>query len=118
MLASLALLSFIFYGLAPEQYLSPWTHLCSGGAMLGAFFIATDYVTSPSSPLGKLIFAAGCGALVFVIRTWGGFPEAVGFAVLFMNALTPLIDRYVKPRVYGRKITGASIKHTSAHKVN
>ena len=78
--------------------------------MLGAFFIATDLVTSPSSKGGQLVFGAGCGVLVFVIRTWGSFPEGVGFAVLFMNALTPLIDIYFKPRVYGRTLKGSPNK--------
>jgi electron transport complex protein RnfD len=78
--------------------------------MLAAFFIATDYVTSPASPKGQLIFGAGCGLLIFVIRTWGGFPEGVGFAVLLMNALTPVIDYYVRPRIYGRDYKGRPLK--------
>ena len=74
--------------------------------MLGAFFIATDYVTSPASDKGKLIFGAGCGIVTYIIRSWAGFPEGVAFAVLFMNALTPLIDRYFKPRIFGRNHKG------------
>ncbi|MNN92289.1 Na(+)-translocating NADH-quinone reductase subunit B [compost metagenome] len=74
--------------------------------MLGALFIATDPVSSPVGRNGRLLFGAGCGALVYVIRTWGSFPEAVAFAVLFMNALAPLIDRYCRPRAYGRNGRG------------
>lgn len=117
MLASTLLLASLFYSVNDARFLDPWSHLTSGGIMLGAFFIATDYVTSPSTAIGKLIFGAGCGVVMFVIRSWGGFPEAVGFAVLFMNALTPLIDRTVKPRAYGRDIRGNAIKNVSARKV-
>ena len=74
--------------------------------MLGAFFIATDYVTSPNTRGGQLLFGAGVGALTFVIRTWGGYPEGVAFAVLLMNALVPVIDRYFKPRIHGRDRRG------------
>jgi len=118
MLASTLLLSGLFYMVSHENYVDPWFTLTSGGVMLGAFFIATDYVTSPSSATGKLIFGAGCGAVMYVIRAWGGFPEAVGFAVLFMNALTPLIDRLAKPRAYGRDHLGNPIKHVSPRKLS
>ncbi|MDD1611969.1 MAG: RnfABCDGE type electron transport complex subunit D, partial [Methylococcaceae bacterium] len=77
--------------------------------MLVAFFIATDYVTSPNTPLGQLIFGAGCGLLIFVIRSWGNYPEGTGFAILLMNAVTPLIDHYIRPRVYGRYRNGKPI---------
>ncbi len=76
-------------------------HLLSGGAILGAFFIATDYVTSPLYPKGKLIFGAGVGILTMVIRLWAGYPEGVSFAVLLMNATVPLLDRYTKPAKFG-----------------
>jgi electron transport complex protein RnfD len=110
LLASVALLSTVFHLVDSEHYLSPWLHLASGGVMLAAFFIATDYVTSPSSPAGQLIFGAGCGLVIFAIRTWGGFPEGVGFAVLLMNSLTPVIDYYVRPRIYGRDLKGRPLK--------
>ncbi|WP_306305927.1 RnfABCDGE type electron transport complex subunit D [Methylomonas koyamae] len=74
--------------------------------MLVAFFIATDYVTSPNTPQGQIIFGAGCGLLIYVIRTWGGYPEGTGFAILLMNAVTPLIDHYIRPRIYGRYRNG------------
>ena len=72
----------------------------------GIFFIATDYVTSPNAPRGQLIFGFGCGVLSYVIRTWAGYPEGVAFAVLLMNSLTPIIDTYFKPRIYGRDRKG------------
>jgi electron transport complex protein RnfD len=76
-------------------------HLFSGGAVIGAFFIATDYVTSPLYPKGKLIFGAGVGILTMVIRLWAGYPEGVSFAVLLMNATVPILDRYTKPEKFG-----------------
>jgi electron transport complex protein RnfD len=79
-------------------------HILSGGLILGAFFMATDYVTSPLTKKGHLIFGVGCGALTAIIRLWGGYPEGVSYAILIMNAATPLIDRYTKNRVYGTKI--------------
>jgi electron transport complex protein RnfD len=74
--------------------------------MLCAFFIATDPVTSPVSVRGQVLFGVGCGFLIYAIRTWGGYPEGVGFAVLLMNACTPMIDHYLRPRVYGRTRSG------------
>lgn len=93
-----------------ERYPGPLFHLASGGVMLTAFFIATDYVTSPNSRTGQLIFGAGCGLLIYVIRTFGGYPEGAGFAVLLMNAATPLIDYYVRPRIYGRDRKGRPLE--------
>ncbi|WP_317933258.1 RnfABCDGE type electron transport complex subunit D [Halioxenophilus sp. WMMB6] len=106
MMASVVIMAAIFHWIDPSRYGGGIFHLLSGGMVLGAFFIATDLVTSPSSKSGQLVFGAGCGIVDFIIRTWGGFPEGMGFAVLFMNALTPLIDLYFKPRVYGRRIDG------------
>lgn len=103
MFGSVAVLATLFNAISPERYPDATYHLFSGGLMLGAFFIATDPVTSPNANLGKLIFGAGCGALVYVIRTWGGYPEGIAFAVMLMNAVTPIIDRYIRPRVYGYK---------------
>lgn len=93
-----------------ERYPGPLFHWASGGLMLTAFFIATDYVTSPNSRTGQLIFGAGCGLLIYVIRTFGGYPEGAGFAVLLMNAATPLIDYYVRPRIYGRDHKGRPLE--------
>ncbi|MGZ8188011.1 MAG: RnfABCDGE type electron transport complex subunit D [Methylosarcina sp.] len=109
LLGTVTVLSLIFYFIDSSHYLSPWVHLNSGAVMLVAFFIATDYVTSPNTPLGQLIFGAGCGLLIFVIRSWGSYPEGTGFAILLMNAVTPLIDHYVRPRIYGRYRNGKPI---------
>ena len=109
MLASLFLLSSLFNLINPERYLDFSVHLLSGGFLLAVFFIATDPVTSPSSKSGQLIFGAGCGILDFIIRSWGGYPEGVGFAILLMNAVTPLIDHYIRPRIYGRTRSGKAI---------
>lgn len=87
--------------LAPASIGSPLTQLTSGGLLLGAFFIVTDPVTSPTSPRGKWLFGSLVGLLVYVIRSFGNFPEGVAFAVLLMNAATPLIDHYTRPRAYG-----------------
>ncbi|MBA7560142.1 Proton-translocating ferredoxin:NAD(+) oxidoreductase complex subunit D [subsurface metagenome] len=83
-------------------------HVLAGGLMIGAFFMATDYVTSPITARGKIIFGIGAGILTVVIRRFGGLPEGVCYSILFMNALTPLIDRYVKVRPYGlvKKVKG------------
>lgn len=81
----------------------PVLHVLSGGAIIGACFMATDYVTSPTTAKGKLIFGAGCGLLTMCIRCGGGYPEGVSFAILIMNALTPLINRYTQPKPFGRK---------------
>jgi len=103
MIGTVAILAFAFNLVNPEQYSGPWIQVFSGGVILGAFFIATDLVTSPNSPLGKIIFGSGCGLLVYIIRTWGGFPEGVAFAVILMNAMTPMIDYYIRPIIYGYK---------------
>lgn len=78
-------------------------HILSGGLVLGAFFMATDYVTSPLTRKGQIIFGIGCGLLTAVIRLWGGYPEGVSYAILIMNAAVPIIDRYTKNRVYGTR---------------
>jgi H+/Na+-translocating ferredoxin:NAD+ oxidoreductase subunit D len=106
MLGTIALMASLFYMIDPQRHPDPGLYLMSGGLMLGAFFIATDFVTSPSTELGQLIFGTGCGLLVYIIRTWGGYPEGVAFAVLLMNAFTPVIDHYLRPRIYGRNIKG------------
>jgi len=79
----------------------PLFHVLAGGLMLGAFFMASDYATSPLVNNGKIIFAVGCGLLTVLIRLFGGMPEGVAFSILLMNAFTPLIDRYVVPKPLG-----------------
>jgi electron transport complex protein RnfD len=81
-------------------------HILAGGLLLGAFFMATDYPTSPVTPLGKVLFGFGCGVITMVIRLYGGYPEGVGYAILFMNLTVPLIDRYIRPRVLGTRRRG------------
>ncbi len=110
MLCAIALPAAIAHGVNPARFLDAGTHLLSGAAVLGAFFIATDYVSSPTSALGQILFGAGCGLLTWLIRTYGGYPEGVAFAILIMNALTPAIDRFVRPRVYGRDLRGRPMK--------
>lgn len=110
MLAGVAVPAVVFWLLDAQHYASPLTHLLSGGLWLGAFFIATDPVTSPTSNVGQVIFGLGCGLLTYVIRTWGGYPEGVAFAVLLMNAVTPLIERATPPRIYGRTREGQPLE--------
>lgn len=110
MLLGVVIPAAIGHSLNPARYLDVSAHLLSGGVMLGAFYIATDYVTSPSTDKGKLIFGFGCGFLTYVIRTWGGYPEGVAFAVVLMNSLTPVIDRLTKPRILGRDKRGRPLQ--------
>jgi len=91
----------IFHLIDPAHYADPSFHVITGGLFIGAFFMATDYVTSPVTKNGMLIFGAGCGVITVLIRLWGAYPEGVSFAILLMNAATPLIDRYTKPKVFG-----------------
>lgn len=86
-----------------RQDQDPVFHILAGGLFLGAFFMATDYVTTPITREGRIIFGIGAGVIVVAIRLIGGYPEGVAFSILLMNAFTPLIDRHVKPRVYGIK---------------
>jgi len=101
MLGSLLVLAGLFWLLDPQHYPDPVFHLWSGAAMLGAFFIATDPVTASTTPRGQLIFGAMIGVLVFVIRTLGGYPDAVAFSVLLLNIAAPTIDHYTQPSVFG-----------------
>jgi RnfABCDGE-type electron transport complex D subunit len=105
-LAGIAAPALVAHAIDPARYLSAPVHLLSGAAVLGAFFIATDHVTSPNTPVGQAIFGFGVGLLTWVIRSWGGYPEGMAFAVLLMNALTPVIDRYCRPRILGRRRDG------------
>lgn len=96
MLMSLIIISGIFFLINPNLYPSPLFHLLSGATIMGAFFIATDPTTAATSNKARLIYAAGIGILIYVIRTWGAYPDAVAFAVLLMNMAAPTIDYYVK----------------------
>lgn len=103
MLAGLALVALVFHLYDPDTYASPLFHLFSGAAMLGAFFIATDPVSASTTPVGRLWYGFGIGVLTWVIRTWGGYPDGVAFAVLLMNLAAPTLDFYTRTRVFGQQ---------------
>ena len=100
-IGTVIILGGVFWLVAPTRYPNPLFHLLTGGLVLGAFFMATDMVTSPVTTKGMLIFGFGCGLVTVLIRLFGGYPEGVSFAILLMNAATPLIDRFTRPRVFG-----------------
>ena len=105
--ASIILSVFVFSGLlhlANPIYANPVEVILSGGLLLGAIFMATDYVTSPMNHRGQLIYGIAIGFLTVVIRNWGSYPEGMSFAILIMNAFTPLINFYVKPKRFGEKV--------------
>jgi electron transport complex protein RnfD len=102
-IATVGAFTGILYLADPLSYAGPLVHLLSGGLLLGAIFMATDYVTSPMSRSGMLVYGTGIGLLTSVIRLFGSYPEGVSFAILIMNALTPLINTYFKPKHFGGK---------------
>jgi len=102
-MVSLSAFTGVFWLISPEKYASPLFHILSGGLMIGAFFMATDMVTSPISPLGSWIYALGIGLIVGLIRLFGGFPEGVMYSILFMNAFVPLLNRYARPQILGER---------------
>lgn len=106
-LGSVAIFTGILHLTNPEAYAGPVFHLLTGGVMLGAIFMATDYVTSPMSTKGMLLYGSGIGILTMLIRVYGAYPEGVSFAILIMNGFTPLIDRYLKPKTFGEAIPSA-----------
>ncbi|MBR5230477.1 MAG: RnfABCDGE type electron transport complex subunit D [Firmicutes bacterium] len=95
--------ALVYYGVTGEGDALQMAvfHILAGGVMLGAFFMATDYVTSPLLPMGKVIFGIGCGLMTMIIRLWGQYPEGVSFAIILMNCLTPLINSFCEKRMYG-----------------
>lgn len=97
-LSTVALLTYLLQGF---DFTIMLYHLLSGGLMIGAFFMATDYASSPITPKGQVIYACSLGVLTTIIRLYGGYPEGVSFAILIMNVATPLIERYTKPKVFG-----------------
>jgi electron transport complex protein RnfD len=103
-LVTMIVMTGIFWLVNPEQYANPLIHLLSGGAILGAFYMATDLVTSPMTKKGMIVFAIGIGVITVVIRLFGAYPEGVSFAILIMNAFVPLINKYFKPRRFGSPI--------------
>lgn len=110
LLGALLVMSGFFYGVDSANAASPFFHLTTGAAMFGAFFIATDPVSSCTSNRGKLIYGAGIGVLIYIIRAWGGYPDGVAFAVLLMNFAAPLIDYYSQPRTYGHQKAKTGLK--------
>lgn len=101
-IGTVAIIAGILRVVSPESNMPVGFHLLAGGLMLGALFMATDMVTSPLTRRGQLIYGTGCGLLTMLIRRWGGYPEGVSFAILLMNAVTPLINRYTQPGIYGQ----------------
>ena len=110
MLGALLLLAGVFWLTDPETHPFPAFHLFSGAAILGAFFVATDPVSASTTPRGQLIYGALIGCLVFIIRTWGGYPDAVAFAVLLLNIAAPTIDHYTQPKVFGTRGHGKNLE--------
>lgn len=102
-ISALVVFTGLFWLASPENYASPLFHILAGGLLIGAFFMATDMVTSPVTPLGTWVFAVGIGLLIGLIRLFGGFPEGVMFSILFMNTFVPLINRYTRPRILGER---------------
>ncbi|NOR52142.1 MAG: electron transport complex subunit RsxD [Gammaproteobacteria bacterium] len=103
MLGSLAAIATLFYLIDPNHYADPLFHIFGGGALLGAFFIATDPVSGATSPKGRIIFGIGVGLFTYIIRSWGGFPDGIAFSILLMNMSAPMIDYYTQPKVFGQK---------------
>lgn len=103
MVGTVLVLAEIFHWIDPSRYPGALFHLLTGGLLLGAIYMATDMVTCPVTARGQLLFGFGCGFLTFIIRSWGGYPEGVSFAIVLMNITTPLIDRYIRPKPYGKR---------------
>jgi len=103
-LITVVLFSGVMWLVNPEKYADPAFHLLTGGILLGAIFMATDYVTSPMSHRGMIIYGVGIGVITILIRNWGAYPEGVSFAILIMNGFTPLINMYMKPSGFGKEV--------------
>ena len=99
-IATVFVIAGIFHLANPAEYVNPFIHLLSGGLILGACFMATDMVTSPTSPWGMIVFGCGCGLLTIIIRLFGAYPEGVSFSILLMNAVVPLINKGFKPKQF------------------
>jgi electron transport complex protein RnfD len=103
-IGSLALFTTILWLVNPEKNAGPMFHILAGGVLLGAIFMATDYVTSPMNPKAMIIYGCGIGILTVIIRVWGAYPEGVSFAILIMNAFVPLMNAYIKPKRFGEEV--------------
>ena len=102
-LSTLFVSALLFNIISPDTFASPLFHIMSGGSILCAFFIITDPVSAPTTPKGKIYFGMGVALLVLIIRLFGGYPEGIAFAVLFLNICVPLIDSLTQPRIFGHK---------------
>lgn len=100
-LGTMAVFTGILHLVNPEQYINPLFHVLTGGAILGAVYMATDYVTSPMSKSGMIVYAIGIGVITVLIRVWGAYPEGISFAILIMNAVVPLLNKYMRPKRFG-----------------
>ena len=100
-------MSGIFWLINPEQYTDPLFNILTGGLLLGSIFMATDYVTSPMAPKGMVIYGIGIGVLTVLIRYFGSYPEGVSFAILIMNSIVPLLNKYIKPARFGKEVKHA-----------
>ncbi len=103
-IGSLAVFTSVLWYIDPASYAGPGFHILAGGVLLGAIFMATDYVTSPMNPKAMLIYGCGIGLLTAIIRIWGAYPEGVSFAILIMNAFVPLMNTYIKPKRFGEEV--------------
>ena len=103
-IGSVVIFTGILWLIDPVNFADPLFHILTGGILLGAIFMATDYVTSPMSKRGMILYGVGIGVLTIIIRLWGAFPEGVSFAILIMNAFVPLINMYMKPKRFGEVI--------------
>lgn len=103
-LGSIAVFTAILWFADPEKFADPMFHLLAGGVMLGAIFMATDYVTSPMNPRAMIIYGCGIGIITVIIRVWGAYPEGISFAILIMNAFVPLMNTYIKPKRFGEVV--------------
>ena len=98
------MISVVFWIVDDTQFASPAFHLFSGATMLGAFYIATDPVSASTTPLGQIVYGISIGSFIYIIRTWGAYPDSVAFAILIMNMAVPVIDYYTQPRVFGHGV--------------
>ncbi|MEI6048499.1 MAG: RnfABCDGE type electron transport complex subunit D [Bacteroidota bacterium] len=103
-IGSMTIFTTILWLVNPEKNADPMFHILAGGVLLGAIFMATDYVTSPMNPKSMIIYGCGIGILTVIIRVWGAYPEGVSFAILIMNAFVPLMNAYIKPKRFGEDI--------------
>lgn len=106
-LGTMLVFSGMLWAVDPEKFVNPLFHIFTGGAVLGAVYMATDYVTSPMTTRGMVIYGIGIGFITIMIRVWGAYPEGISFAILIMNAFVPLINKYIKPSRFGKAVKAA-----------